>query len=422
MLWKNFYPGFDNAVPVAFIKGLPHSDAVLDNRTAIAGSHHQKNLVIYGEQSTVGYCGGMDPYSDRIVASGFGPLHDVHCRVEGPACNDLWDVFQERWNDHPAHTQKFGSDLASPARPRITVSGTMAVQVGRTYPSVSIISNTTAQWGYQQLANYLKQNSPSTAQKLPPIGDMSDSQGSFKPYSFTRGERGIWAMLEKAIDKASRFIYIEDQYLVSRAASAALATKLRNSAREKKFRLIILICHTDMVDLEQSWERRREFISDLTSGDPSRTMWTIACRAPVGGPESYVHSKTWIFDDELAITGSANCSRRSYTEDSECDIGVVGRLAGTIRDSSGALVSFPPFAQGLRCALWAKHLGKTPNDWTDAVATASAWFRPPRGSHVTTYNASAGTDKPSPDIPTGTPGYSTLHDLFWQYVLDPDGT
>ena len=36
----------------------------------------------------------------------------------------------------------------------------------------------------------------------------------------------------------------------------------------------------------------------------------------------YVHSKTWVIDDEFAIVGSANCNRRGYTHDSEASVGV----------------------------------------------------------------------------------------------------
>ncbi len=423
MVWKNWMAGFDNAPAVTLVQGLPGADAILDNRTAIAGSHHQKILVIYGERQTIAYCGGMDPWSDRIAPGGFGPLHDVHCRVEGPAADELWTVFEERWNDHPAHTKRFPGALAKPSRPRITVGGTMAVQVGRTYPCMSTVSNAVGLMGYTKLKQMVEQYDPEAAKEIPPVGDMNDGAGKFKPYSFApRGEQGVWQMIEQGIKAAARFVYVEDQYLLSRAASGALAAKLKAHAKDKAFRVIILICHTDIVDVEQAWQRRAEFIADLAAADPSRTMWTVSHRAPIGSPKSYVHSKTWIFDDTLAIVGSANCSRRCYTEDSECDIGVLGRAAGSRVGPGGVSLPLMPFAQSLRCALWAKHLGRTPADWADPMNTAAAWFKPPKGSSIATYDPKAKKDPPSPKKLSETmPGYPTIHDLYWNNVIDPDG-
>jgi phosphatidylserine/phosphatidylglycerophosphate/cardiolipin synthase-like enzyme len=423
MLWKNTFPGFDNGPAVTYLQSLKYADAILDNRTAIAGSHHQKILIVYGKTRTIGFCGGMDLYPDRINASGFAPLHDVHWKIEGPACSELLTIFLERWNDHPSHQQKFPDDLRMPSRRAgVVAGGTYAMQVGRTYPNLTYLQNRAAQWGYGQLIAMLKKSYPNALQNIPPTGDMNDASGNFKAYAFTRGgERGVWGMIERGIAVAQNFVYAEDQYLVGRAASTALANKLRLHQRDKKFRVIILICHTSLVDLQQAWERRREFVADLVAADPSRTMWSICYRSPVGAPKSYVHSKTWVFDDEFAITGSANCSRRSFTEDSECDVGVVGRPGGTLV-KSGKTASLPSFAQSLRCALWSKHLGRTPADWSDAMATASAWFSPPRIAHVARYDERAGTDKPSPELMQKTDvGYQSIHDLFWQYVLDPDG-
>lgn len=39
--------------------------------------------------------------------------------------------------------------------------------------------------------------------------------------------------------------------------------------------------------------------------------------SPVFGRHTYVHPKCWVFDDELAVIGSANCNRRRWEHDSE---------------------------------------------------------------------------------------------------------
>jgi phosphatidylserine/phosphatidylglycerophosphate/cardiolipin synthase-like enzyme len=66
------------------------------------------------------------------------------------------------------------------------------------------------------------------------------------------------------------------------------------------------------------------------------------------GPRSYVHAKTWVFDDELAIIGSANCNRRGWESDSE--------VVAAVLDKPASLKA-PSFAQALRTVLWARHLG-----------------------------------------------------------------
>src|SRR5207245_3516278 len=83
-----------------------------------------------------------------------------------------------------------------------------------------------------------------------------------------------------------------------------------------------------------------------------------------GAPHTYVHSKIWIFDYHFAIIGSANCNRRSWTHDSECDIGTCDQGSGTdLR-----------MAQRLRIRLWAEHLALHPLNVIDEAATANLWL------------------------------------------------
>ncbi len=86
------------------------------------GAQHQKILCVFAGGQLVSFCGGMDFKEDRIAIpapkppaglftkfrdlgapTGEGePLHDVHCRVEGPAAFEFVKLFAEKWNDHPA--------------------------------------------------------------------------------------------------------------------------------------------------------------------------------------------------------------------------------------------------------------------------------------------------------------------------------
>ncbi|MBB1492714.1 peptidoglycan-binding protein [Paracoccus sp. MC1862] len=136
------------------INALPGGGAIIDGETLRSGAHHQKLLVVGDGRGLVGFTGGLDVNPDRILPStitcppvpvgrgtilaredetevwdgaipeaggavwpddwpgnppnvesmsggGGSPLHDVHCRVEGPAAFDLLGTFITRWDHHP---------------------------------------------------------------------------------------------------------------------------------------------------------------------------------------------------------------------------------------------------------------------------------------------------------------------------------
>ena len=95
-----------------------------------------------------------------------------------------------------------------------------------------------------------------------------------------------------------------------------------------------------------------------------------------------MHAKIWIFDDELAIIGSANCNQRGWTHDSEVnavlfeDVNPVGET----------------FAQRLRMQLWVEHLNATPAAVRDGVTSAGLWTSSPPGARIRLYDPHADTD------------------------------
>jgi phosphatidylserine/phosphatidylglycerophosphate/cardiolipin synthase-like enzyme len=360
MLWDQW--GSQNSDEVEHINALPHGAAILDNRTLNYGSHHQKILVVKGTEGLIAFCGGIDINSDRVSwgsgSNGF-PLHDVHCRIQGPAAHDLLRIFLERWQDHPGHSdldRKKGSLLGLvEAAPLLT--GTLFVQIGRTY------------------------------------GNGKRHAGLGGGYTFApNGEQTAKRMILRGISEARRFIYMEEQYLVDMEASQALQAALMNIQH-----LTILIPDCSLMSVPQTCFRRQQFIAPLkrVGGDKVR----VFILSPSGAFHTYVHSKIYIVDDQFAIIGSANCNRRGWTHDSEA-------VAGILDTASGE------FARQLRIALWAEHLNidKTDGRLADGAVGADLWMSLPAGStRIAQYDQNAGIER--------------IHtDKDWDNFVDPDGS
>jgi phosphatidylserine/phosphatidylglycerophosphate/cardiolipin synthase-like enzyme/outer membrane protein OmpA-like peptidoglycan-associated protein len=388
------------------INALPGGAAIIDGETLNLGSHHQKLLVVGDGERLVGFCGGLDVNPDRILPStivcptpqtriaqrsresfeinldgesdiesmsggGGNPLHDVHCRVEGPASADLLGTFITRWDHHPssraieARAPLRGRGLPAPAPltaplpPQRSATGdTCSVVIGRTF---------------------------------------NPRRGSGLPR-----ERDIRAMLLAGIRNARRFIYMEEQYLLNLEAARALRAALPNIQH-----LTILIAATDVnSDTPCIWTLRREFVEALSSGLPPDQASKVRifqlvtppipavpppCTSPsrrfmpTFGRHTYVHAKCWVFDDELAVIGSANCNRRGWEHDTEIN-------ASIFDDRVPASATTRTFAQQMRMDLWAEHLAQPASRFVDGVASASAWLRPGTGARVLRYCPDEGSD------------------------------
>ncbi|HEV2817122.1 MAG TPA: peptidoglycan-binding protein [Allosphingosinicella sp.] len=401
----------------ARINALPGAAAIVDNETLVLGAHHQKLLVVGGaEGALIGFTGGLDVNRDRVQPSpivcpapgprpapppgsgedadhwesgsgggaggGGKPLHDVHCRVEGPSVFDLLQTFITRWDHHP---KSRAIDAIAPLRGRAlpppapfagpipavgsSTGGTCSVAIGRTFNPVN---------------------------------------GSGLPR-----ERDIKALLVTAISSARRFIYMEDQYLINLETAQALRSALPSIQH-----LTILIGGSDVSDVPCIWAYRKEFVETLTKGlgpelyarvrifqlvTPPVPAVAPPCSTrrrvynPTFGPHTYVHAKCWMFDDELAVIGSANCNRRGWEHDSEMN-------AFIFDDRIPTEASVRTFAQQLRMDLWAEHLDLPAAALADGVASAAHWLRPPPSARVLPYCPDDGSSSPL--------GCDTLRDTF----------
>lgn len=365
MLWDQFRT--QNSPEVRQINALRKGGAILDNETLNFGSHHQKVLVVKGSQGLISFCGGVDINPDRIFASsgsksgssgGQGtPLHDVHSQIRGPAAHDLLNVFVQRWFAHPEHTKIDATKgaLLGLREPIPTAIGNHNVRIARTF---NLITATKCQKA-----------------------------------------RSVRNVMIGAIRAARKFIYIEDQYLVSIEAAAELKKALPNIQH-----LTVVIPHSSISDMPQVWARRKAVIDLLKSGPHAhkvRVFYLVNPTTGGFGPFTYIHAKMWVIDDELAVIGSANCNRRGWSHDSE--------VIAAIYDASSNEPPRSSLAQRLRMTLWARHLNVPLSAVRDGVASDSLWLKPPAGAWVKPYNQNSGKDP-------------VKHKLIsWDSLVDPSG-
>lgn len=374
MLWDQV--GTANSAQVRRISALPTGAAILDNETphpiVSFGSHHQKVLVVKGSEGLIAFVGGLDINNDRTepVGSGHGnPQHDDHCRIVGPAAFDLLQTFILRWDHHPGspaidtakgallgRAEPVPAPITTPPPGSSSIPGTCSVRIARTF-------------------------NPTTGRGP------------------ARCERDIQDLLVLSIRSARRFIYIEDQYLVNRLA----AVELNRAVRRLQHVTMLTTASEILVGsgefgsggLPCAWKMRRDFVADLIAGlgpaDVAKLRIFILVTPPptavppVFGFHTYVHAKSWVFDDELAVIGSANVNRRSWTHDSEVNAFVF--------DDARPTGSGLTFAQQYRMQLWAEHLDVAPAVVADGVTSAGMWLSPSARAHVRRYDPTASSDR-----------------------------
>jgi phosphatidylserine/phosphatidylglycerophosphate/cardiolipin synthase-like enzyme len=324
-------------------------EVLLDQRVRIGGSHHQKLVVIRhrdAPERDVAFAGGIDLCHSRRddeshrgdrqavqMSKRYGdnpPWHDVQLRLQGPVVGALDTSFRERWND-PAPldmmspiawlTDKLrGADLKADPLPEQPADpppcGPMAVQVLRTYPD--------AHFEYD-----------------------------FAPH----GERSVARGYTKAVARARRLIYLEDQYLWSTQVAELFAQAMTDNP---ELHLVAVVPRYPDVDgklaLSPNLVGRRQAIDACKRATPERVhIFDIENHA---GTPIYVHAKVCVIDDVWASVGSDNFNRRSWTHDSELSCAVLDdtRDDRTPSDLAGTGDGARVYARDLRLRLMREHL------------------------------------------------------------------
>jgi phosphatidylserine/phosphatidylglycerophosphate/cardiolipin synthase-like enzyme len=322
------------------------AEALLDMRVRTGGSHHQKLVVIRHRDDPsrdIAYVGGIDLCHSRRddadhhgdpqalpMAQEYGatpPWHDIQAAISGPAVHDVETVFRERWEDptplsrNPLYRVKDrlrGIDVTPdplPAQappPPPVEDGAHVVQLLRTYPNLR----------------------------------------HGRDYPFARGgERSVARGYTKALRRARRLVYVEDQYLWGHHVGDVFTEALRE---QPDLHVVAVIpMHPDVAGrLSRTSELlgRRRAIQRMLDAAPDRVaVFGIENHA---GTPVYVHAKTCVVDDTWVTIGSDNFNRRSWTHDSELSAVVLDRGAGD-------------FARRLRLTLAAEHLDREAGDVAD---------------------------------------------------------
>lgn len=321
---------------------------VFDRQETLLGSHHQKIMVVEGSQGLIAFYGGVDVNPDR-----YNDAHDVHARVRGPAAAQLHRLAKDRWNASRFFSTH-GSLLANPAgaAARFAIENTLLMGLPDALARGAEIHDPPAppRTGHSRLL-------------------VTQTVGN--PELSTTYTSDIRPMLLSAIRNARRFIYVEDQYFTSQEVAHALVEALPHIQA-----LVVFLPRYWSVE-GHSRTPRVNMLRTLANApaEQRRKIGIFDCTSEVAGnPDQllanyYVHAKTWIIDDELAIVGSCNANDRGLRTDSEVMVSQVHRI-----DPPWDSVDLGQ-PHKLRIELWHRHSGLARWKLVDPIAALYHWKR-----------------------------------------------
>ena len=306
-----------------------------------ASSFHQKMVILDGATA---YTGGMDIVNSRWSLFGHKhsldqeeglsnhqkiSYHDVQLRVCGPIVSHLVQLARMDWKT--ATHGELIENLKSPIEPK-------------------------------------------------PLRAFSDDNWTWIEVSRTRapywrnsGTFEIEKKIISLIDSAQKSIYIEHQYLTSKAILQSLKRTLEKAVGPE-----IIIFST--AEYFGWWENkslgslRSEFIKELNASNAYDRFGIFSIDGVGGRARILIHSKIMIVDGEVVATGSANLTNRSLGLDSESMLTVWNRL-----ESKKLLIS-----------LLGEHLDATPEEIHEQLNKSSSLLDVIR-SRLKKINSESGT-------------------------------
>lgn len=292
----------------------------VDGTVPTYGSHHQKVAIIDGQ---IAFLGSADICQDRWDTSehayqqplrtgrgemAYPPYHEVQVELAGAAARSLVDLFVERWADALGETldaaRLVGSGDELPCAEATVALPSSNVGIYREFP--------------QRVGR-------------PPVREVTE-------------------LLQGCVASARQLIYIETQYLTSRAFADALAARMRDASRPKLEVIIVLPDKPEALKEELAMGGTQAKVLaelDATAKATGHALgiYNVAVQDDVF---VYIHSKLVLVDDRVLTIGSANLTNRSMSIDSEVHVAWVAAESG---DELGRAIA------GLRRRLLTEHIG-----------------------------------------------------------------
>ncbi len=303
------------------------------------------------------------------------PWHDVHCRVEGQIAADLARHFIQSWNFIKSQkAQSKGEELPflMPDEDEFTVDDTAAGTSSALQTVSCQVLRSSSEWS---------------------IGIPT--------------EHSIYEAYLQLIDSAEHFIYIENQFLVTQSSSSgngpvrnrigeALVKRIIRAHREEKpFRVVVVMplmpAFEAAIDSPEASSIRvimqyqyasiskgpNSLIGQLRAAgihDHSQYIDFFSLRKhgilpATGQPcteQLYVHSKLAIFDDKIAIIGSANLNDRSLMGSRDSEVALIVEDETFISVPGSERVAGKSIS-ALRLRLWSEHMALTVGEATSLL-------------------------------------------------------
>lgn len=265
---------------------------VLDARERTLHCHHEKLVIIDDEIAFVGGIDLSNLHGDRWDHRNHPPRkatgwHDVTTRLKGPIVADVAEHFRERWQETAAEV------LPEPIRQ--PPAGAVTIQMWRTVPEDT--------------------------------------------YRFaSKGEFSILNGYLRALRRAEKLIYLENQFLWSTEIVDVLVKKLEKPPGDD-FRILIVM----PMQPSSGADTTRGQLGRLLQADNGRGYLlpvTVRSHDTQATAALYVHAKVGIIDDQWITIGSANLNEHSLFNDTEVNIATTD----------------PALARSTRLRLWAEHL------------------------------------------------------------------
>ena len=253
--------------------------------------HHQKVILI---DDRLAFCGGGDIVTNRWDTPAHlqvdprrilpqhrlhPPRHEVTMLVDGEAAAALGDLFRARWRGA-------GQDEPAPG-PVIEDRDPWPVSAPVSLRDVDVgVARTEPHWKARPLVDEIRQ------------------------------------LTLACIAKATRTIYLENQYFTSHIVADALERRLAEPDGPEVI-LIITRRSPSWFDQATMDQGRNPIVRRLRAADRFGRFRALAPRTS-GGQTILLHAKVSIFDDRVIRVGSANLNDRSGGFDTECELAVEG--------------------------------------------------------------------------------------------------